>query len=185
METRVDIPSLVLAARSGEAGARTALVLALAPQLRAAAAEVLDDDALAEDVAQEWLAQHLDDVVALEPHGRAGGYARRAVRNRAVDHWRRTRREQPLPSRTEWEDEGLGAQAMLEVHQELAVLREGVASLREPDRTLLREFYGEDRSYQELAERHGLSASTVKRILGACRLRLARRLLGDGGIHGP
>lgn len=183
-ERSLDVGELVVACRRGVAGARAQLAAALVAPLRSAAWAVLGDRHEAEDVAQDWLSEHLEALVQVEPPHGAAAYARRSVRNRAVDVMRRRRRERPLAQGFEIEDERPSAEAALGHHEACVRLRAAVASLREPDRSILLGFYEGRLSYDQLAQQFSTSSSSIKRILGACRLRLARRVLGEGADDG-
>jgi len=193
-DSRATVEDLVVAHQAGDAGALDRLVRCVQPRLLRLATSILRDPIAAEDAFVAAMAgvlpraRHFETPVAFE------AYMRRAVRNAAVDAYRRrsdrdSRRAlidtdrmkrraaegfddvvERLPSALPDPE-----QALLRARRH-ALLREAVVSLREPGRTTIRLFYEDDMTYDEIAAKIGVSSATVKRQLGAARLLLAARM---------
>ena len=153
---------------------------------------ILCDPIAAEDVFIESMTRLLPLVAGFGEPDRFGAYARRAVRNQAVDCLRsRSYRD----ARRALRDTDRLVHGESEVHpvdripaaiqspetqllkeERRKMVHEAVEGLQEPRRTVVRLFYEADKTYTEIAEELGISDSSVKRHLGAARVVLAARL---------
>jgi RNA polymerase sigma-70 factor (ECF subfamily) len=112
----------------------------------------------------------------------ARNYFLRAVHSRALDVLRATRRErvQPLGGAAASEPEDREAEASLEEHEAAALrterMRRALGRLRPDQREALGLRYLEGRSYREIAERLGVSISTLHSRVEASLEKLRERL---------
>ena len=157
--------------RHGDAAAFQSLVEAHAGMVHATASRVTRDAVLAQDVAQEtFLALARSSGSAIQSvgawlHHVAWQKARDMVRGES----RRRIREEIAAEYFHVE------QAEASWQQIEPLVDEAIGQLPERTRSLLIERYLEDRTQQEVAERHGISQSTVSRMLesGISELRAA------------
>ena len=193
------VESLVIAFQQGDAKALDHLVQRLRAPLLRLATWVLRDPIAAEDVFVDAMVRLLAVVSGFEEPQKFDAYARRTVRNAAVDTIRRRSDRDSLRSLRDTDRlaraqhkspggfvEGVagsrpGPEQELLNGERRARVRAAMDSLREPGRTVVRLFYEEDRSYDQIAEQLDVSTATVKRQLAAARHVLAARLRGLEG----
>lgn len=107
----------------------------------------------------------------------------RSVRNRALNHLRKTRREFWLsdnPSPTVADDQGEPPDAMLEKLEMVAAMRCLIAELPEVDRQLIELRYFSGLKYREISTRVGMTVSNVGFRLHRLVKQLAIRLQARG-----
>ncbi len=195
---RSQIELLVVASQGGDRRSLGLLVRALQGPMLRLANRVLRDPAAAEDAFVEAMSRVLPRIGDFPEPRVYLAYVRRAVRNASID-LRRTRHHRDshralkdtrrLEGRSEIRTDPLterlphpGPDPELDAAQKQRARRvnEAVEALKEPGRTIVRDFYVAGFSYQEIAERLSISTTTVKRQLAAARSTLAARL---GGGH--
>ncbi len=193
---RSQIELLVVASQGGDRRSLGLLVRALQGPMLRLANRVLRDSAAAEDAFVEAMSRVLPRIGDF-PEPRAFlAYVRRSVRNASID-LRRTRSHRDsqralkdtrrLEGRSEIRTDPLterlphpGPNPEVDAVQNERARRvnEAVEALKEPGRTIVRNFYVDGLSYDEIAERLSISRTTVKRQLSAARSTLAARLGG-------
>lgn len=139
----------------------------------------------AEDVAQKlWLKIQSvrDDPPIINKHA----YLRRLAHNVAVDHIKGDRRKTDVAQHAEallWgRDHEPGPDRIVESRETLQRVREALASLPEPTRTILHLTRMEGLTQRETAERVGVSSTTVENHLRRALRELA--LIRDGDPAG-
>jgi len=151
---------------------------ALWPLLRRFAGRMLQDDALAEDVAQQTLLKVFSHAARFDARRDALSWVLAIAANecRATRRWRQRRREDPLPSAAPHVEDGDPEQALLAAEM-TDILRATLAGLSPEDlRTLLVAVGGAARD-------PGLPPATFRKRLqrATARLRLAFRA-GHGDV---
>ena len=196
------VAELVVAHQDGDRRALERIVRRVQSPLIRLAHHVLRDPIAAEDGFIEAMARVLPRAMDFENPEAFEAYMRRAVRNAAVDAFRRKSDRDARSAlvdtdrmrRRAAEEEDVVVERLpssVPDPEQAAVLAErrrllsdAVASLKEPGRTTVRLFYEEELTYEQIASRIGVSAATVKRHLGAARLLLASRMgAGEGVSH--
>jgi RNA polymerase sigma factor (sigma-70 family) len=112
----------------------------------------------AEDLVQEAflkLHQHWAEVQQPRP------WLYRCLRNLAINHLRKRKRETPLDEIGDWEGPAPTADRDLSRLEAVGTLRLLMAELDEDDRQLLELKYREDLKYDQIANRTGLSSGNV------------------------
>jgi len=189
------IADLVRAHQAGDAAALELLVRTIQGPLLGIATTVTRNPVDAEDVfieAMSRLLPMLTDFATPESFGR---YARRSVRNGAVDLLRSrshrdsrialrdtaslTRKNDPRPPIDRLPSGESNPEGSLIRAERARTVREAVGALKEPRQTIIRLFYEDGLTYAEIGLRLDLSDTTVKRHLGAARSLLAARLAGQ------
>ncbi len=132
----------------------------------------------ADDVLQRVALVALEGLSDLRDPGRLAGWLAGVARFQALAVVRQRRRSaeldpaMPAPSG--------GVHERLETEQELATLRKAMLALDERCRRIVRALYLDDppASYREVAEREGLSPTSIGPIRGRCLARLKKVILG-------
>jgi RNA polymerase sigma factor (sigma-70 family) len=114
--------------------------------------------------------------IASEAHFRS--YARRAAVHRVRDEIRRCRRLQQLDEQSPLVDPG--RPETREEEDRKVVIQEALQQLDQSERVLIHLYYFEGRTYQQLADIHGVSVATMFRRLGCIRARIGQALVGRG-----
>jgi len=195
------VESLVLAFQGGDDHALDRIVERMRGPLLRMATWIVGDPVTAEDVFLDAMTRLLALLPEFDKPANFNSYARRTVRNAAVDTIRRRADRDSLRSlrdtdrraRARKQDPGTFVEgvpgtrpnpeqlAIMTQHQQM--VREAVESLKEPRRTIVRLFYQGERSYEEIAEQLLISPATVKRHLAASRQLLAVRLRSLEGVR--
>jgi len=188
------IESLVLAFQGGDVGALEQIVEGLRAPLLRIANWIVRDPVAAEDVFIEAMSRLLSLLPDFDKPANFNAYARRTVRNAAVDTIRRRSDRDSLRSLRDTDRmararsgepgtfvEGVpgtrpSPEAAAIMSERRDKVRGAVAGLGEPRRTIVELFYQHERSYDEIAEELDTSSATVKRHLAAARVLLAARL---------
>jgi len=193
-ESATSVESLVLAFQQGDESALNRIVEHLRAPLLRIANWIVRDPIAAEDVFIEAMTRLLTLLPDFDTPANFNAYARRSVRNAAVDTIRRRADRDSLRSLRDTDRmararskepgsfvEGMPGtrpnpeQSAIMVQRRDKVL-EAVAGLKEPRKTIVELFYQQERSYEEIAEQLETSPATVKRHLAAARQLLALRL---------
>jgi len=193
-ESATSVESLVLAFQQGEAGALDRIVERMRGPLLRLATWIVRDPVAAEDVFIEAMTRLLTRLPDFDVPANFNSYARRTVRNAAVDTIRRRSDRDSLRSLSDTDRmararskepgsfvEGVPGsrpnpeQAAI-MSERRDTVREAVQALKEPRKTIVELFYQQDRSYQEIADQLDTSPASVKRHLAAARQLLALRL---------
>ena len=198
-ESPSSVESLVLAFQKGDASAMDRLVERLRGPLLRIATWIVRDPIAAEDVFIESMERLLLLITDFDTPAKFDAYARRTVRNAAVDTIRRRSSRDSLRSlrdtdrvaRARRKEPGSFVEGMpgsrpnpeqnLIMNERRDKVRAAVLALVEPRKTIVQLFYEEYRSYDEIAEKLEISPATVKRHLAAARQLLAVRLRGLEG----
>lgn len=196
------VVELVEALRSGDGSAEAPLLRALEGPLLRIARRITGDAISAEDAYIEAVVKLLRHLPELESAHAFPTYARRTICTVALDlRARRNERDarQALrdtarmdagaPSGAPAAVDRLSAgepdaeQALIESERAERV-RQEVARLKEPDRSIVRLFFEQSRTYDQISEMLAIPRRTVFRRAGAARLLLAARLKGLEGDLG-
>ncbi len=195
------VESLVLAFQEGDNSALDRIVERMRGPLLRMATWILRDPVTAEDVFIDAMTRLVTLLPDFDKPANFNSYARRTVRNAAVDTIRRRADRDSLRSlqdtdrraRARSKDPGTFVEGVpgTRPNPEQAALmaerrdmvRDAMADLKEPRRTIVELFYRDDRSYDEIAEQLGMSSATVKRHLAASRQLLAVRLRSLEGVR--
>jgi len=189
-----NVETLVLAFQQGDDSALNRIVEHMRGPLLRIATWIVRDPIAAEDVFIDAMTRLLTLLPDFEQPANFNAYARRSVRNAAVDTIRRRADRDSLRSLRDTDRmararskepgnfvEGMPGsrpdpeQAAIMAERRDKVL-EAVSSLKEPRKTIVELFYQQERSYEEIAEQLETSPATVKRHLAAARQLLALRL---------
>ncbi len=136
---------------------------------------------LAEDVVQEAWVRARTTGVAMPENPRA--YLYRLVSNLAVDHLRRTRRQDGvardlLPEQVTRPDPA--ADALVAARETLTLAAAAVAELPERTRQVFRLYRGQGLTMREIAARFGTSEKTVEKQIAKAMLHCWQRLREAG-----
>lgn len=174
-----DLTLLTRYHRDGDADAFQDLMRAHAGMVFAAARRITQDAALAEEVAQDTFLALARRGVSIRESVAAWLHhvARQKACNALRGELRRQRHEQ------------LAAEALQEIQEDSwaelePVFDEALEELPEAARALLIERFLEGRTQQEVAQRQGVSQSTVSRLLNDAVAELRGRLKAKGAICG-
>jgi RNA polymerase sigma factor (sigma-70 family) len=190
------IAECVVAIQKGDQSAVPELVRRLQGPMLRQATSILKDPVTAEDVTLVALEKVLRHIPNIDDPQYFPRYARRAVRHAAIDlmrarHHRDSRRAlqdthaaeaatpdiaTPLTERIA--DPRSDPEAAAQHHEDARALWRHVDGLGDPRATIVRRFYEDGRTYDEIAAEIGVSPATIKRHLGAARLQLAQRIQG-------
>jgi len=203
-ESPASVESLVLAFQKGDESAMDRLVERMRGPLLRIATWVVRDPVTAEDIFIDSMARLLTLLADFDTPSKFDAYAKRTVRNAAVDTIRRrsdrdsirSLRDTDRIARARRKEPGTFVEGMpgtrpspeqsLIMKERRNNVRVAVSELKEPRKTIVELFYDEERTYDEIAEQLGLSPATVKRHLAAARQVLAGRLRGmEGDRLGP
>ncbi len=166
MDERSD-ESLVAASRTGDEGARAALVRRHLKRVFAICLALLGNQDDAEDASQEVIVSALERLDTVRDGGLFGGWMAQIARNRCRDLLRRRARRSETPLTDE-----VVTPVPADSREEHADLLEALERLPEVHRLPLLLFYFDGRSVRKLAEELGLTEG------GACvRLYRARQAL--------
>jgi RNA polymerase sigma-70 factor, ECF subfamily len=164
------LDELIRSASAGDADAQDRLVAAYTPTARAAAARLVNEPDLVDDVVQDAFVEILATLDQLREPNAFGTWVRLAVRKHADRHRRRSRATHELD-----DDELPRARDTADIVQQLDLVVgiQGVlASARAADRQLLALRYLGDWSVEELAEALAISPGAVRKRLHDARRRL-------------
>ncbi len=195
-ESPGSVESLVVAYQGGDERAMERLVENMRSPLLRIANWIVRDPVAAEDIFIDSMSRLLSMLSEFDTPSKFEAYAKRTVRNAAVDtvrrrsarDSRRSLRDTDQMARARSKEPGTVVEALpgtrpgpekrLLMSERQAQVQEAIAALREPRRTIVELFYRHDRSYDEIAVQLGISPATVKRHLSAARQLLAVRLRG-------
>ena len=156
------------------------------------AARLVGRDAQAEDIAQETFVRAYAHFDRLRGNPSCGGWLKTVATNLAINHLNRHRRRWRLFSDLahkndedefnplEWADPDTGAFAALDVEQQRQAIEKALQSLPDQQRAALVLFHFEDMTYQEIAQRLGVSLAKVKTDIHRARMSLLPLLEGSG-----
>jgi len=130
-----------------------------------------------DDVLQRVALVALESLDGLRDPGRLAGWLAGVARFQALALVRERRRSTELDPAMSAPPERFHER--LEAEQELAILRKAMLSLEDRCRRIVRALYLDDppASYREVAEREGLSATSIGPIRGRCLARLKKVIL--------
>jgi RNA polymerase sigma factor (sigma-70 family) len=138
-----------------------------------------------EDIEQTVRAELARCIGQVHTAASLAAFVKRVAVRRCIDEVRRQARERgllvpltvvtddgetldlPLPT-----DERLDPARLVIAAEQAAALRRALDEVGEPCQTTIREFYGEGRSYREMAALHGVSVNTIGSRLARCLDRL-------------
>ena len=154
------------------------------------AARILADDAQAEDVAQEVFVKAHDHFEMLSSSPSAGGWLKTVTTRQCLNHLQRYRKRWRFFSEMEREDDS-GPPETFEIPDSTPApdwdaqtrrkaIDESIAALPANHRVPLVLFHFEELSYEEIAERLGVSLAKVKTDIFRARAALARSLGQQG-----
>jgi RNA polymerase sigma-70 factor (ECF subfamily) len=136
----------------------------------------------AEDLTQEIFLKVFRSLGTFDRRANFQTWLISVSRNFCIDRYRSGRRDREVFARevdastVQAEAPGMNAQARVELHDRVALLREALRALSPPLRTavLLRDVH--ELSYQEIAEQLGVAEGTVKSRINRGRAELARQI---------
>jgi RNA polymerase sigma-70 factor (ECF subfamily) len=132
----------------------------------------------AEDAVQQAFLRLYEARAQYDPRWRLSTWFYRILTNACVDELRRRR---PLIPLDKWEEASAERpEAPLERSERERQLRRALATLPPEARIVLTLYYGDERSYGEIAAIRGISVNTVKTHLRRGRLALRRALRARG-----
>ena len=173
----MELHELVIAARAGDRGAFAQVVARFRDNAHGWAYRVLRDRQLAEDAVQEAFAEAFLNLDKLREPAAFPGWFRRIVIKR-VDRLTRGKKlpvtsiEEAYDTPSVEPDVALGADA----DDTAATMRGALEFLPERDQEMVRQYYFEGLSQQDIAEAAGVPVTTVKKRLWAARQKLKRQL---------
>jgi RNA polymerase sigma-70 factor (ECF subfamily) len=156
------------------------------------AARIVANDAQAEDIAQEVFIKAYENFASLRDSPTAGGWLRTVARNLSLNHAMRYRKRWRFFSEMSGadEDDDTSFEATLSGEQSPVadvsdvqrsrVIEEVLRALPDKQRLPLVLFHFEDMSYEEIAQRLGVSLAKVKVDIHRARAQLARSLAQYG-----
>lgn len=164
--------------QAGDHRAFTALVERYQRRAFAVALRLLGSRADAEDAVQQAFLRLYESRAAYNPRWRLNTWFYRILTNTCVDHLRRARHLHPL--------DGVALHAPDAPDHSLArrerdtLLRAALATVPLEARMALTLYYGDERTYREIAAMRGISVNTVKTHLRRGRLALRKALRARG-----
>lgn len=188
---------LVRACQRGERQAFDHLVRFIEQPLLRFATGIIGDAVSAEDAFIEAMAKVLPKIGELEDPSVFMTYARRAVRHASVD-LRRSRQHrdakvalmgaQKIAARRSGAIDATDLLAAPGASPEVNAMRSerlakvdgAVERLKEPRRTIVKQHYLDGMTYEQIADYHGCSQTSVKRHLSSARLTIAARVRQEG-----
>jgi len=182
---------LVARARAGSQEAFRELVVRFERPVYSLVARMVQDPALAEDLAQEVFLKAYRRLDTYDPQRKFSSWLFKIAHNTTIDHLRRHALE-TVPLAAEKDDERGGLAAVLAdaasedpaaaaERRDLArSLERAIARLRPEYRESVVLFYVEGASYQDICEATGLPLGTVKTNLHRARKELAQHMTALG-----
>lgn len=144
-------------------------------QLRALAHRIVADRTVAEDAVQDtWVS-----VLAREALG-SSAWLRGALRNRTRMRLRADARRRARQSAVATDERAYDPAVGYERRERLVRLREAIAELPEPEQTIVRRRWLDERSSRAIADELGLSPSTVRWHLARAMSRLRACMVDEG-----
>lgn len=173
------LETLVVRAQTGDHEAYNKIVDRFKDMAINYAYAIVGDYELAEDARQEAFLGAYCDLLSLREPAAFPGWFRRIVHNRSVQLIRRGRRRLLLP--LEEAGEPVAAAPLpdrtLSEAEERRRIQQAVGRLPVAERDVIRLFYFEERSLQEIGQLLDLPAKTIKSRLHTGRARLRQRLM--------
>ena len=172
-----DLIDLARSARKGDEASRHALMVAARPLMVRWAGRLVDDPAVAEDVAQDALIEVHRTIADLREPEAIAGWLHLAVRKHADRHRRRRQPGRLLDVDLQAEVAvGSGPADLAELAEDRAVVRRALALVKDTDRLLLVLRYYGGWSESELAVLLGIRGGAVRKRLYDARRRLRGEL---------
>jgi RNA polymerase sigma-70 factor (ECF subfamily) len=157
-------------------------------------ARIVRDDAAAQDLVQEVFLRVWTRAEQWDARGSFKAWLYRIATNLALNHLRtvRRRREQPLETPADWDEEGeestiqawmidasaLGPDAIVELAERRESLRRLIGQLPDDKRQVIRLVHEMEVSLRDAADELGIPEGTVKSRLYYAKRRLAREWTG-------
>lgn len=188
-------PELAAAALSGSEDAFRELVRRFERPIYSLIVRMVQDPALAEDLAQEVFVKAYRRLDSYDPERKLSSWLFKIAHNTTIDHLRRGVPE-TVPLEAEKDDERGGWASVLPdesvespaagaERKDLArALEKAIATLRPEYREAVLMFYAGEASYQEICEVTGLPMGTVKTNLHRARKQLAEEMTAMGWSPG-
>ena len=193
-ETLTD-PELAASALAGSEDAFRELVRRFERPVYTLIVRMVQDPALAEDLAQEVFVKAYRRLDTYDPERKLSSWLFKIAHNTTIDHLRRGAPE-TVPLEAEKDDERAGLASVLPdesvespsaqvERKDLArALEKAIATLRPEYREAVVMFYAGGASYQEICEVTGLPMGTVKTNLHRARKQLAEQMIAMGWTPG-
>jgi RNA polymerase sigma-70 factor, ECF subfamily len=147
------------------------------------AARLAGNDAQAEDIAQEVFIKAYEDFDRLRTNPAAGGWLKTVATNLSLNYltryrkrWRFFSEEASIPETADPDD----AVAVLGADQRQTLIDEALRRLPPHQRVPLALYHFEDFSYQEIAQRLGVSLAKIKTDIARARGALLPMLKSQG-----
>jgi RNA polymerase sigma-70 factor (ECF subfamily) len=144
----------------------------------AAALRLLGNRAEAEDAVQQAFLRLYESRAAFSPRWRFNTWFYRILTNTCIDRLRRMRTTRPVDGLEP--STGDTPEQILVVREEGALLQAALAAVPVEARIALTLYYGEGRTYREIAAIRGIAVNTVKTHLRRGRATLRRTLRARG-----
>jgi RNA polymerase sigma-70 factor (ECF subfamily) len=157
-------------------------------------ARIVRDDAAAQDLVQEVFLRVWTRAEQWDARGSFKAWLYRIATNLALNHLRtvRRRREQPLETPADWDEEGeesnvhawmidasaLGPDAVVELAERRELLRRLIGQLPDDKRQVIRLVHEMELSLRSASDELGIPEGTVKSRLYYAKRRLAREWAG-------
>lgn len=142
--------------------------------------KILEDKAMAEDIAQDTWIKIAEQAENYQPVGSVRSWILRIARNKCVDHLRSQKRWTELDDSetNQLKDEALNADELIQNFEEVSLLKQKISELPVEQRTILMMAMGENLELSEIAQQLGMSVSNVKVTLFRIRKSLREKLEG-------
>jgi RNA polymerase sigma-70 factor (ECF subfamily) len=188
-------PELAASALAGSEDAFRELVRRFERPVYSLIVRMVQDPALAEDLAQEVFVKAYRRLDSYDPERKLSSWLFKIAHNTTIDHLRRGAPETvPLEAEKDGERAGLASVLPDESVESPAAgaerkdlgraLEKAIATLRPEYREAVLMFYAEGASYQEICEVTGLPMGTVKTNLHRARKQLAQEMTAMGWSPG-
>ncbi len=179
--TEASTETLVVAAQTGDRDAFGELVERFGGMVQAVALRRLGNHAEAIELSQEVLMRAMDRLHQLSEPKAFGGWIKSITVRMAINRQVRRRRTvdtEPATLEATCTSDETPLTAALSAER-AALVREGLARLREMDRDTLVAFYFRGQSLREMSDAFSAPVGTIKRRLHVARNRLAAELVAE------
>lgn len=148
---------------------------------------VVRDDDVAQDIAQDAFLQAYRSLASFRSESTFSTWLVRIAINKALDHCRHQR------TKPQGEDipytlpcDGPGPESQVLAKEEVWLMREQIHALPAIHRRVIYQYYFQELSYKEIAEREGVSVKTVESRLYRARAMLRKSMAGgEGNVSAP
>lgn len=137
----------------------------IAPAIRHIALKYLHDGVLADDLVQDFWADIYKIADGYGFYFNADAYLCRVAKNRALNKYRRVKREKAYVTYVDYSDVQLSSGVAESDHADLIIsIEQAMRTLSETERIIIQSAYFEGKTQREIAAELGLSKTTVGRL---------------------